>query len=140
MRGATSSPELQARGEGLYPLTVLEETAKQIPHAVSSHWGMEHGLHGVLVVLLREDDCQVCTHHTPENQAPAVRQPPTPLSGGRSTRASVKGKRKRARKHEGHLPGLLARWNALFPWRSHASRRGGHTEAGVAATTSNEIA
>ena len=67
MRGATSSPELQARGEGLYRLTVLKETAKQIPYAVSSHWGMEHGLHGMLVVLLHEDDCRVCTHHTPEN-------------------------------------------------------------------------
>jgi predicted transposase YbfD/YdcC len=41
--------------ERRYDLTSLAGDVQQFAQAVHSHWGIEHGLHGVLDVACRED-------------------------------------------------------------------------------------
>jgi predicted transposase YbfD/YdcC len=41
--------------------------AETFAHAARSHWGIENGLHWVLDVTFREDDCRVRKGHAPQN-------------------------------------------------------------------------
>ena len=41
--------------------------AETFAHAARSHWGVENGLHWVLDVTFREDDCRVRKGHAPQN-------------------------------------------------------------------------
>jgi predicted transposase YbfD/YdcC len=44
-------------------------SAQQFAEAVRGHWGIENGLHWVLDVAFREDDCRVRRAHAPQNLA-----------------------------------------------------------------------
>ena len=45
--------------ETRYFISSLESNAKQILHAVRTHWSIENGLHWVLDIAFREDDSRV---------------------------------------------------------------------------------
>jgi predicted transposase YbfD/YdcC len=50
-----------------YYISSLEAKADLIGEAVRSHWGVENGLHWVLDVSFREDECRIRKDHGPEN-------------------------------------------------------------------------
>lgn len=55
--------------EARYFLSSLHGDAAPLAAAVRAHWGVENGLHWVLDVAFREDDCRVRAGHAPENLA-----------------------------------------------------------------------
>ena len=55
--------------ESRYFISSLNSPAKQVLKAVRGHWSIENGLHWVLDVAFREDDCRVRKDHAPENLA-----------------------------------------------------------------------
>jgi predicted transposase YbfD/YdcC len=52
-----------------YYLTSYAGTATEMAAFVRGHWGIENGLHWVLDVVFREDDCRVRAGHAGENLA-----------------------------------------------------------------------
>ena len=55
--------------ETCYYISSLPGDAEQIGAAVRSHWGVENGLHWVLDMVFRDDECRVRTGHAPANFA-----------------------------------------------------------------------
>ena len=52
-----------------YYISSLPGDAKQIGHAVRSHWGVENGLHWVMDMVFRDDECRIRSAHAPANFA-----------------------------------------------------------------------
>ena len=50
-----------------YYISSLGAKADVIGEAVRRHWGVENGLHWVLDVSFREDECRIRKDHGPEN-------------------------------------------------------------------------
>ena len=77
--GMRSVAKVESRRELLVEGKVEEETryyisslpgdAKQIGHAVRSHWGVENGLHWVMDMVFRDDECRIRSAHAPANFA-----------------------------------------------------------------------
>ncbi|MCJ7657806.1 MAG: ISAs1 family transposase [Anaerolineales bacterium] len=55
--------------ENRFFISSLHAPAKQLLKAVRGHWSIENGLHWVLDVAFREDECRVRKEHAPENLA-----------------------------------------------------------------------
>ena len=55
--------------ETRYYISSLPGFAKQIGHAVRSHWGVENGLHWVMDMVFRDDECRIRSAHAPANFA-----------------------------------------------------------------------
>lgn len=55
--------------ERRYFISSLEANAKQIAHAIRSHWAIENSLHWILDVTLNEDNSRVRKDNAPENMA-----------------------------------------------------------------------
>ena len=55
--------------ETRYYISSLPGDAKQIGHAVRSHWGVENGLHWVMDMVFRDDECRIRSAHAPANFA-----------------------------------------------------------------------
>jgi predicted transposase YbfD/YdcC len=55
--------------ETRYYISSLGYAAKDMLKAIRAHWGIENGLHWVLDVGFREDECRVRIGHGPENLA-----------------------------------------------------------------------
>ena len=53
--------------ETRYYISSLPGDAKQIGHAVRSHWGVENGLHWVMDMVFRDDECRIRSAHAPAN-------------------------------------------------------------------------
>ena len=51
-------------------------TAKTALSTVRAHWGLENGLHRVLDLAFREDECRVRAGNVAENFAVLIRNPP----------------------------------------------------------------
>jgi len=68
-----SRRELLAEGkvetETRYYISSLPGDANQIGHAVRSHWGVENGLHWVMDMVFRDDQCRIRSAHAPANFA-----------------------------------------------------------------------
>ncbi len=52
-----------------YYITSVENNAKMILQAARDHWGVENGLHWVLDIAFREDECRIRKDHAPQNFA-----------------------------------------------------------------------
>jgi predicted transposase YbfD/YdcC len=52
-----------------YYLGSIPADATEFAHAARQHWGIENGLHWVLDVILREDECRIRTRNGPANFA-----------------------------------------------------------------------
>ena len=65
--------ELLAEGkvetETCYYISSLPGDAKQIGAAARSHWGVENGLHWVMDMVFRDDECRIRSGHAPANFA-----------------------------------------------------------------------
>ena len=55
--------------ETRYYISSLPADAKQIAAAVREHWGIENGLHWVMDMVFRDDECRIRSQHAPANFA-----------------------------------------------------------------------
>ena len=66
-----SRRELLAEGkveeETRYYLSSLPGDAQQIGQAVRSHWDVENGLHWVMDMVFRDDECRIRSQNAPAN-------------------------------------------------------------------------
>jgi predicted transposase YbfD/YdcC len=81
----------------------ISSLSGDVPHpartalkAVRGHWGIENGLHWVLDIAFREDECRIRRDHAPENFAILRRAALSLLKQERSTRLGVHARRLKA--------------------------------------------
>jgi predicted transposase YbfD/YdcC len=53
--------------ERRYYITSLPPDAKLFAHAARAHWGIENGLHHILDVVFKEDNCKIRSGYGPQN-------------------------------------------------------------------------
>ncbi len=92
--------------EQRYYLTSVTE-AKVVERAVRQHWGIENGLHWVLDVAFREDECRVRVGQAAENFVVLRHLALNLLKGERTLKVGVKAKRLRAGWDEQYLRNVL---------------------------------
>lgn len=95
VRATTHSASGVSR-ETRYYISSLCGSARQIQDAVRSHWGIENGLHWILDMAFREDECRVRAGHAAHNFALLRHAALTLLRHEASLRCGVKAKRMRA--------------------------------------------
>jgi predicted transposase YbfD/YdcC len=93
---ATTHSAAGVSTETRYYLSSLAGSARQIQDAVRSHWGIENGLHWILDLAFREDECRVRTGHAAHNFAILRHAALNLLRHETSLRCGVKAKRMRA--------------------------------------------
>lgn len=93
-----SSRTLQERTthERRYYVSSLPADAKELAKAVRGHWGIENGLHWVLDIAFREDECRVRIGHAAENFALLRRLAVNLLKRETSVKIGIKAKRMKA--------------------------------------------
>ncbi|MHB1295798.1 MAG: ISAs1 family transposase [Anaerolineae bacterium] len=89
-------------------ISSLTGQAEELLRAIRSHWGIENGLHWVLDIAFREDDCRVRQGHADENLAVLRHMALNLLRQETSLKLGVKNKRLRAAWDEGYLRKTLA--------------------------------
>ena len=117
--GLRSIAKVESRREVLVDGKVEEEThyyisslpgdAKQIGHAVRSHWGVENGLHWVMDMVFRDDECRIRSMHAPANFATIKHMASNLLRRGKGKHSM------RASRH-------IAAWNEDFRYSLLATR------------------
>jgi predicted transposase YbfD/YdcC len=93
---ATTHRTQGVSSETRYYLSSLRGSARQVQDAVRSHWGIENGLHWILDMAFREDECRVRTGHAAHNFALLRQAALTLLRHESSLHCGVKAKRMRA--------------------------------------------
>jgi predicted transposase YbfD/YdcC len=90
-----------------YYIASIENSATEFARAVRGHWGIENGLHWVLDVALREDDCRVRKVNAPENLALLRHIAVNAVKPEKTKKLGVKNKRLRAGWDETYLAKIL---------------------------------
>jgi len=93
--------------EHRYYIASIENSATEFARAVRGHWGIENGLHWVLDVALREDDCRVRKGNAPENLALLRHIAVNAVKQEKTKKLGVKNKRLRAGWDEAYLAKIL---------------------------------
>src|SRR5438067_2396221 len=83
-------------------------SAKRFAEAVRGHWGIENGLHWVLDVAFREDDCRVRREHAPQNLATLRHLALSLLRREKTAKMGVKARRLKAGWDLAYLEKVLA--------------------------------
>ena len=65
-------------------LSSLPGDAQQIGQAVRSHWGVENGLHWVMDMVFRDDECRIRSQNAPSNFTAIKQWPAICYVGARS--------------------------------------------------------
>ena len=91
-----------------YFISSLQSDAKQLLNAISTHWGIENKVHWVLDVTFREDDSRIRKGNGAENFAVLRHIALNLLKQEKSTKLSLRAKRKRAAWDPDYLPKVLA--------------------------------
>jgi len=91
-----------------YFISSLESNAKLLLHAVRTHWGIENKLHWVLDIAFREDDCRIRKGNGAENFAVLRHIAFNLLRREKTSKRSLKGKRKKAAWDNDYLFKVLA--------------------------------
>lgn len=81
--------------EERYYISSLDGDAKQINHAVRTHWHIENKLHWVLDVIFKEDYCRLRTGNGAENMNIIRKIAINKIKADKSDNSSIKVKRKR---------------------------------------------
>jgi len=82
--------------ERCYFISSLPGEAEELARAVRSHWGIENGLHWVLDIAFREDECLVRQGHAAESFAVLRHIALNLLKQETTSRRGIKGKRLKA--------------------------------------------
>jgi predicted transposase YbfD/YdcC len=90
-----------------YYIASIENRATEFARAVRGHWGIENGLHWVLDVALREDDCRVRKGNAPENLALLRHIAVNAVKQEKTKKLGVKNKRLKAGWDETYLAKIL---------------------------------
>jgi predicted transposase YbfD/YdcC len=90
-----------------YFISSLKADAKLLLHAVRTHWGIENKVHWVLDIAFREDDCRIRKGNGAENFAVLRHIALNLLRQEKSTKLSLRAKRKRAAWDPEYLPTVL---------------------------------
>jgi predicted transposase YbfD/YdcC len=90
-----------------YYISSAEPNAVDFAGAVRGHWGIENGLHWVLDVALREDDCRVRKGDAPENLAILRHIAVNAVKQEKTKKLGVKNKRLAAGWDETYLAKIL---------------------------------
>ena len=91
-----------------YFISSLQSDAKQLLNAIRTHWGIENKVHWVLDVTFREDDSRIRKGNGAENFAVLRHIALNLLKQEKSTKLSLRAKRKRAAWDPDYLPKVLA--------------------------------
>jgi predicted transposase YbfD/YdcC len=83
-------------------------SARRFAEAVRGHWSIENGLHWVLDVAFREDDCRVRRDHAPQNLATLRQLALNLLRRERTAKVGVKARRLKAGWDLAYLERVLA--------------------------------
>jgi predicted transposase YbfD/YdcC len=95
VQATTYLPE-RVTTETRYYICSVAGSARVVHDAVRSHWGVENGLHWVLDMAFREDECRVRSGHAAQNFALLRHTALNLLHHERTLRCGVKAKRLRA--------------------------------------------
>lgn len=60
-------PNAKIRRETRYYITSAGPDAKVLGRAIRCHWGVENGLHRVMDMVFRDDECRIRKHNAPAN-------------------------------------------------------------------------
>ena len=90
-----------------YFISSLESDAKQLLHAVRTHWGIENKVHWVLDIAFGEDDCRIRKGNGAENFAVLRHIALNLLRREKTTKRSLKGKRMKAAWDKNYLLKVL---------------------------------
>ena len=90
-------------------LTSLDADAKEFARAVREHWGVENGLHYVLDISFREDECRVRQGHAAQNFALLRRLALNLLKRDRTSKVGIKARRLKAGWSTHYLESVLRR-------------------------------
>ena len=82
--------------ETRYYISSLESDAQRFLQATRSHWGIENQVHWVLDVSFREDESRIRTGNAPENLTIVPHMALNLLRQDRTSKASIRAKRKLA--------------------------------------------
>src|SRR5271167_3189960 len=66
-RRLSCAPCWQTERETRYYLTSSPWRAERLGPMVRDHWAVENGLHWVMDMTFRDDECRIRTDHAPEN-------------------------------------------------------------------------
>ena len=99
----------ESRVEQRCYLTSLDANAKEFARAVRGHWGVENGLHYVLDISFREDECRVRQRHAAQNFALLRRLALNLLKRDKAAKLGVKTRRLRAGWSHEYLERILFR-------------------------------
>ncbi len=89
-------------------ISSLPCNATLIANAVRTHWSIKNSLHWVLDVSFREDDCRIRKDNAPENMAMLRHFALNLLSQDKSSKSSMKAKRKKTAWDLAYLINLLS--------------------------------
>jgi predicted transposase YbfD/YdcC len=90
-----------------YISSLSSSNAQRFHDAVRHYWGVENGLHWVLDMAFREDECRIRMGHAVENMARLRQMALNLLKREKSTRLGIKNKRLRAGWDDSYLRLLL---------------------------------
>jgi predicted transposase YbfD/YdcC len=106
IRSVNTAPKVES--EIRYFLSSCPDDPATLGEAIRTHWSIENALHWVLDVTFREDDCRVRDRRGARSLA-VLRKIALNLVGrDRSTKASVRARRKRAAWNDDYMLRLLA--------------------------------
>jgi predicted transposase YbfD/YdcC len=108
IRGVSGAGKVEAEAEARYFLTSGGDDPAVLVGAIRRHWSIENALHWVLDVTFREDDSRVRDRTAARNLAILRKIALNLIGHDRSSRASVRAKRKRAAWNDSYMLQLLA--------------------------------
>jgi predicted transposase YbfD/YdcC len=107
--GGPGTPESRERRYYISSLPATQRgSAALFARAVRAHWGIENGMHWLLDVVFREDDCRVRKDHAPQNLARLRHLALNLLRQEKSAKVGVKARRLRAAWDLAYLEKVLA--------------------------------